>query len=159
MSENEIKYGKNGIDVNSFSEIFELINKINKKYTKLQRQIVSESNLTPPQYSILQTLWKSDGVPFKDLATACCCSQSTITGIIDTMEKNNLVTREMNPNDRRSILVKLTEKGKKLEELTPPIIIATKSCCSGFEAEETNYLNFLLKKLFNSFEISELSKC
>ena len=107
MSENEIKHGNNEIDVNLFSEIFELINKINKKYTKLQRQIVSESNLTPPQYSILQTLWKSDGLPFKDLATACCCSQSTITGIIDTMEKNKLVTREMNPNDRRSILVKL----------------------------------------------------
>jgi len=159
MNEINVKNVSNGSEIISFSEIFELINRINKKYRKLQRRVIKESNLTPPQYSILQELWKSDEKPFKMLALACCCSQSTITGIIDTMEKNNLVTRESNPNDRRSLLVKLTEKGKNLKSLPRPIKFVVKDCCGGFEAEEIKYLVHLLKKLDNSFEMNEMDVC
>ncbi|MFW9874543.1 MAG: MarR family winged helix-turn-helix transcriptional regulator [Candidatus Thorarchaeota archaeon] len=143
----------------NFSEIFQLINILSKKYEKLQRQIVKSENLTPPQYSILMELWKSDGKPFKDLASACCCSPSTITGIIDTMERNDLVYRENNPNDRRSLLVKLTEKGKEIKKITPPIKIILTNCCEGFTSEEVDRLTQLLNKLSNSFELSGLEKC
>ena len=155
MSENE-SIGDNTCD---FSGIFQIIGKLNKKYEKLQRQIVKKDNLTPPQYSILTQLWESDGKQFKELASACCCSPSTITGIIDTMEKHNLVFRDSNPEDRRSLLVKLTEKGKKIETVTPPIKIILNNCCEGFTTEEVEKLNQLLNKLSNSFEISGLDKC
>jgi len=145
MNELNIESIDNDVEIISFSEIFELINRINKKYKKLQRRVIKESNLTPPQYSILQELWKSDEKPFK--------------GIIDTMEKNNLVTRESNPNDRRSLLVKLTEKGKNLKSLPRPIKFVVKDCCGGFEAEEIKYLVHLLKKLDNSFEMNEMDVC
>lgn len=104
-------------------------------------------------------LWKSDGKQFKDLASACCCSPSTITGIIDTMEKNDLVYRENHPNDRRSLLVKLTEKGKKIRNSTPPIKIILTNCCEGFTTEEVDRLTHLLNKLSDSFELSGLEKC
>ena len=159
MNEINVKYESNSSEIIYFTEIFELINRINKKYKKLQRRVVKESNLTPPQYSILQELWKSDEKPFKMLANACCCSQSTVTGIIDTMEKNNLVTREANPNDRRSLLVKLTENGKKLKSLPQPIKFIIKDCCDGFEAEEINFLIHLLKKLDLSFDLDEMDIC
>lgn len=159
MNDINIKNAANDFELISFSEIFELITKISKKYKKLQRQVVKESNLTPPQYAILQELWKSDEKPFKMLAIACCCSQSTITGIIDTMEKNNLVTREANPNDRRSLLVKLTDKGKNLKSLPRPIKFVVKDCCEGFEVEEIKYLIHLLKKLDKSFELNEMNIC
>lgn len=159
MNEINIESVNNDLEIISFSEIFELINRINKKYKKLQRRVIKESNLTPPQYLILQELWKSDEKPFKMLALASCCSQSTITGVIDTMEKNHLVTREVNPNDRRSLLVKLTEKGKNLKSLPRPIKFVVKDCCDGFEAEETNYLTHLLKKLDKSFELDEMDIC
>ncbi|MFW9948689.1 MAG: MarR family winged helix-turn-helix transcriptional regulator, partial [Candidatus Thorarchaeota archaeon] len=68
---------------NNFSEIFNLINIIYKKYGRLHREVMSEEKLTPAQYSILELLWESDGKQFKELSTACCCSQSTITGIVD----------------------------------------------------------------------------
>ncbi|MFX0043636.1 MAG: MarR family winged helix-turn-helix transcriptional regulator [Candidatus Hodarchaeota archaeon] len=147
------------VEVISFSEIFELINRINKKYKKLQRRVVKESNLTPSQYSILKELWDSDEKPFKMLALARCCSQSTITGIIDTMEKNKLVMRVANPNDRRSLLVKLTDKGKNLKSLPQPIVLVVKDCCDGFEAEEVKKLTQLLRKLDNSFELDESDIC
>ena len=126
MTENDSNCDNGTCEVIEFTEIFSLITKLNKKYEKLQRQIVKDENLTPPQYSILNQLWKSDGKQFKELASACCCSPSTITGIVDTMEKKELVYREANPNDRRSLLVKLTPKGREVEKVTPPIKIILK---------------------------------
>ncbi|MHA2392128.1 MAG: MarR family winged helix-turn-helix transcriptional regulator [Promethearchaeota archaeon] len=159
MPENESNCEGEECVVLNFSEIFQLINILNKKYEKLQRRIVKEENLTPPQYSILTELWKSDGKQFKELASACCCSPSTITGIVDTMEKNDLVYRENNPYDRRSLLVKLTDKGKDIESTTPPIKIILTNCCEGFSPEEVEQLTLLLHKLSDSFELSGLEKC
>ena len=159
MSINDSNCEEGTCEALNFSDIFQLINMLNKKYEKLQRRVVKSENLTPPQYSILMELWKSDGKQFKELASACCCSPSTITGIIDNMEKNDLVHRENNPKDRRSLLVKLTEKGKEIKSTIPPIKIILTNCCEGFTPEEVEQLTHLLNKLSDSFELSGLEKC
>lgn len=159
MSEDESNCESDTCTVLNFSEIFQLINLLNKKYEKLQRRVVQNEDLTPPQYSILSELWKSDGKQFKELASACCCSPSTITGIVDNMESKNLVYRDKNPNDRRSLLVKLTNKGKEIESTTPPIKIVLTNCCEGFTPKEVEKLTQLLHKLSDSFELSGLDKC
>ena len=158
MSEKDSNCENGTCEVYDFSTIFQLINILNKKYDKLQRQIVKNKNLTPPQHSILMQLWESNGKRFKELASACCCSPSTITGIIDTMEKHDLVYRENNPEDRRSLLVKLTDKGKSIENKTRPIKISLQNCCKGFLSEDIENLTHLLKKLSDSFELGELDK-
>jgi len=159
MSENNSDCENNGCEIIDFSEIFHIINILNKKYKSLQRRVVKIESLTPPQYSILTELWKSDGKQFKELASACCCSPSTVTGIVDTMEKNELVYREKNPNDRRSLLVKLTDKGKNIQSSTPSIKIVLTNCCEGFSPEDAEQLTKLLNKLSDSFEITGLDKC
>ena len=159
MSENKINCEDNNCVVLDFSEIYKLINRINKKFEKLQRKIIQKENLTTAQYSILQQLWKTDGVQFKTLAEACCCSQSTITGIVDTMEKKDIVVRKDNPEDRRSVLVILTEKGKTLENETPKMNSILDNCCSGFDPNDVEILTILLKKLEKSFSDTELNSC
>lgn len=134
------------------ADVFELISKINKKYEKIQRKNIQELNITPTQHFILRELWMSDGRQFKELADSCDCTRSTITGVIDTMEENKLVTREKNPNDRRSTLVKLTEKGKELKNATPPIESMVNGCCPEINQEEIETLGKLLQKLLNSLK-------
>ncbi|MCL5292171.1 MAG: MarR family transcriptional regulator [Actinobacteria bacterium] len=133
--------------VESGPEVFQLIDVVNKKLKRLQRRVIREADLTPPQYSILAMLWEKDGRPFNELASACCCSRATITGIIDTMEKKGLVKREPNPGDRRSLLVKLTEKGEALRRSAPTPQSIFGNCCSGIEPEEFGQLDRLLRKL------------
>ena len=159
MSDNNINCENNNCVVLDFSEIYKLNNRINKKFEKLQRRIIQKENLTTAQYSILQQLWKKDGIKFKQLADACCCSQSTITGIVDTMEKKDVVIRKMNPEDRRSVLVMLTDKGKKLEKKTPNINSILDNCCSGFDPNDIQLLTILLKKLDKSLVDPELDSC
>ena len=159
MSDNNINCEANNCIVLDFSEIYRLNNRINKKFEKLQRRIIQKENLTTAQYSILQQLWKNDGIKFKQLADACCCSQSTITGIVDTMEKKDVVIRKMNPEDRRSVLVMLTDKGKKLEKETPNINSILDNCCSGFDPNDIQLLTILLKKLDKSLVDPESDSC
>ena len=159
MSDNNINCEANNCIVLDFSEIYKLNNRINKKFEKLQRRIIQKENLTTAQYSILQQLWKNDGIKFKQLAEACCCSQSTITGIVDTMEKKDVVIRKMNPEDRRSVLVMLTDKGKKLEKETPNINSILDNCCSGFDPNDIQLLTILLKKLDKSLVDPESDSC
>ena len=130
--------------------VFELITKINRRYEKIQRKNIQNLNLTPSQHMILRQLWESDGRQFKDLAECCECTRPTITGVIDTMESNLLVTRESNPKDRRSLLVKLTDKGKNLKNDAPQLETMVNGCCSGINQEEIVSLGQLLQKLLDS---------
>ena len=90
---------------------------------------------------------------FKDLAVACNCSRSTITGVVDTMEKKGLVKRVPHPNDRRGTLVKLTKKGKALKESTPSIDSLTSNCCKGVDTNDLTMLKILLQRLSDSLTI------
>ncbi len=134
-------------------EIFQLIKVVEKKLKRIQRETVGKAGLTPPQYFILTLLWEKDGRPFKELASAAQCSRATMTGIVDILERKELVTREPNPSDRRSLLVKLTEKGNALKQTTPTLESIFSNCCTGLEPDEIRRLGALLRKLDDSLTI------
>ena len=74
----------------------------------------------------------------------------TITGTFDVMEKKGLVTREPNPDDRRSLLARLTAEGRALQDSAPGLDKTFGSCCVGLEPDEFQQLGWLLSKLNNS---------
>ncbi len=139
-------------------EIFQLIDLVNKKLKEIQRETIKEADLTPPQYFVLTLLWARDGRPFKELAAACYCSRATMTGIVDTLEKKELVNRAPNPEDRRSLLVELTEKGESLKRSTPSLEKIFRCCCAGLEPDEAQQLSRLLKKLDASLSTEPCSE-
>lgn len=140
-------------ETGSIPEIFELITDLAKKLDQLQRLVMRESNLTPPQYNILNVLTGSEGQSLSQLAAANNCTRPTMTSLVDTLEKKKLVIREPNPGDRRSILVKLTEKGEVLKQSLPSLNRVFGSCCSGLEPVDRQQLSSLLKKLDASLDL------
>jgi DNA-binding MarR family transcriptional regulator len=134
----------------SMPEVFRLIEQVSKKLKQFQRRTMREAGLTPAQYFILSVLWEKDRIPFKDLAAASLTSRPTITGIVDTLEKKGLVTREPNLDDRRSLLVSLTEKGKALRQATLTLESVFTSCCSSLTLAETQQITALLQILNNT---------
>ena len=136
------------------TDVFELLDQVARQLRDIQRETVREANLTPPQYQTLRLLWVQDGRPFKELAASNGCTPPTMTGIVDTLEKKGLVTRQPNPADRRSLLVTLTEKGRALEGSTPNLERIYASCCVGLSAEEFRQLGSLLQKLHQSLDCS-----
>ncbi len=139
-----------------FMDLFHLIKRIGKDFDYIEREIllkrpkISMKEITPPQLFILRILWKEDGFPLKYLATAAKCSRSTMSGVVDTMEKNGLIIRVPNPKDGRSTLIKLTELGNDIKRFTPPLDTYLMSHCKDISKEELQMLILLLKKFSSS---------
>jgi DNA-binding MarR family transcriptional regulator len=76
---------------------------------------LSESGVTPTQWTVLMCLWKDDGLSFTELGKKLSFDHPTITGVVDRMEREKLVKRRRDHIDRRVVKVFLTPKGKNLE--------------------------------------------
>ncbi|MEM5779524.1 MAG: MarR family transcriptional regulator [Lawsonibacter sp.] len=72
-------------------------------------------DVTPIQYSVLKCLWDTDMQTPTQLSQILQVDTSTITGLIERMERKSLVTRTYSQEDRRSIQVCLTEEGRRLQ--------------------------------------------
>jgi DNA-binding MarR family transcriptional regulator len=77
-------------------------------------QRLSAYGLTPPQYFVFNALWMGDGVSAGELGDRVSLDGSTLTGIIDRMERSGYVERRPNPDDRRSVLIFLTPTAREL---------------------------------------------
>jgi len=77
-------------------------------------QQLSSFGLTSPQYFVFNALWMGDGISVGQLGERVSLDSSTLTGIIDRMERSGYVERRLNPDDRRSVLVFLTAKAREV---------------------------------------------
>ena len=134
------------IDLDDFGSVVNLIDKINKKLFRIYYDFITSLGMTPQQYYILGYLWENNCVPLNELAKVHGTAKSTITGIVDTMEKNGLVVRDRGSADRRVIHICLSEKGKKMKDQTIDLNAITNKCCSGITQEEIQQLKRLLTK-------------
>jgi DNA-binding MarR family transcriptional regulator len=85
----------------------------------------AEHNMSPGRFTVMMLLYdKIAGNPIPqtpaDLAEMSGVTRATITGLVDTLEKDGLVTRRHDSGDRRMMLVHLTPKGHAmLQEILP----------------------------------------
>jgi DNA-binding MarR family transcriptional regulator len=85
----------------------------------------NEHNISPGRFTVLMLLYdKFAGEPLPrtpaELADKAGVTRATITGLVDTLERDGLVTREHDSGDRRMMLVHLTHKGHTaLREILP----------------------------------------
>lgn len=76
---------------------------------------------------------------------------ATLTGILDRLEKANLVEKNSHPEDRRALSVCLTEQGRQLtENLVALAETANQDFLEPLTSEEQLILRLLLKKLYLS---------
>ncbi len=150
IQEFELKY-----EDGSIHEIFNLILKIEKRLDQFERLVFKASNLTPPQYSVLNVLTGNVGASLSQLAAACHSSRSTMTSLVDNLEKKRLVIRKSHPKDRRSLLVALTDKGKSLKQSVPNLNHIYEDCCPSLEPDELQQLSLLLKKLESALDFEK----
>jgi MarR family transcriptional regulator, organic hydroperoxide resistance regulator len=77
--------------------------------------------LTPFHYLVLCCLWEEDGLSTSGIADKLKQLGATLTGVVDRMEDRNLVYRERDADDRRIVRIWLTDEGKRLMKVLPPL--------------------------------------
>lgn len=83
-----------------------------------------------------------------ELADFAGVTRATITGLVDTLEKDGLVVRKPDPQDRRMMNVEMTEKGVNLlQAMVPEHFQRVASIVSPLSCEERSLLQGLLAKI------------
>ena len=77
--------------------------------------------LTTFHWVVLCCLWEEDALATSRIGERLQQVGGTLTGVLDRMEERGVVRRERDANDRRIWRIWLTEAGKELEKVLPPI--------------------------------------
>ncbi|RUS96642.1 putative HTH-type transcriptional regulator YetL [Dulcicalothrix desertica PCC 7102] len=101
------------------------------KFTLLMQLYVAPEGLTPSEF-----------------ADRVGVTRATITGLLDGLEREELVKREAHPNDRRRLIIRLTEKGKQLvAKVLPDHFCRTTGLMANLTPAEKKTLIKLLNKV------------
>jgi len=93
-----------------------LLAKAYQRACALYKEEFDSYDLTPQQFGVLAFLWIEDGLSQAELSARSQIDRTTVGGIIDRLEKEGLVERANDPDDRRAFKVMLSEKGKAMED-------------------------------------------
>jgi DNA-binding MarR family transcriptional regulator len=81
---------------------------------RLTKELARQVDLTGPQLTVLKMLEGLGDLSLSELSERIRAQNSTVTGIIDRMERESLVVRTRSTEDRRVVKIKLTDKGSKI---------------------------------------------
>lgn len=84
--------------------------RLNRNFTEAGYDVTCE------QWVLLANLWRSNGQSQQELAGISCKDKTSVTRLIDGLEKRNLVVRTPDKVDRRQKLIYLTNKGKEFQQ-------------------------------------------
>lgn len=104
------------------SDVDQVLEAILYLYTESRRitkELAKRADLTGPQLTVVKLLEAFGDLSLSELSDKIRAQNSTVTGIIDRMEREDLVTRERSKEDRRVVYIKLTAKGRELAREIP----------------------------------------
>jgi len=94
-----------------------LVSKIHHVSGRVFSRLLKEyrvEDINPAQGRVLFPLWKDDGISIQELAERTALGKSTLTRMLDRLENDGQVRRVPSPDDRRKIMIFLTEKNKEM---------------------------------------------
>lgn len=132
-------------------EIAKLFFELNKVIQAVMRKNFESVGITLPQGVVIGTLLEGGAMKISDLSKKISLSNSTISGIVDRLEKQQIVTRIRGENDRRTVYVKLTPEFEETfrKNHQKATVCFAKSINSGTpeELEQITEALILLKKI------------
>tara|TARA_B100000029_G_scaffold464048_1_gene497726 strand:- start:174 stop:596 length:423 start_codon:yes stop_codon:yes gene_type:complete len=127
--------------------ITEYLSDISLNYFALIRKLSSKFELTLSQTLVLLYI-PFDGITISDLSDKLGVDISTMTRNIQRIEKKGLIIRMVNENDRRSIKIQLSNRGRTVSEsLTQQISINMENILKKYNFDEVQKIQNALESL------------
>jgi DNA-binding MarR family transcriptional regulator len=117
----------------------------------LDRQCLNELGISPVHWSVLGALSRpkvKDGMSFSDLTEYLRVSRQNLDGVLKRLERDGLVQRVMNTQDRRAKIVALTPEGfKNWEKLQQKFFDFYQQALNGIPLDDVVTMIHLLNKV------------
>ena len=115
---------------------------------KLLRTHIGRHDISTAQWFLLRVLWEEEGLSQRELSERVNTTEPTTQSALLRMEKQGIIRRAKNPNDRRANRIYLTTKGRKLEAKMIPYAIAVVDVASrGLTGAEVATLKTLVNRV------------
>jgi DNA-binding MarR family transcriptional regulator len=133
--------------------IFLIFTAQNKLRTYLNNALVTANvRVTFVQAGILFLLKQSNGRTMSDLSQLIGVDNSTLTGLVDRLEKAGFVVRQASTTDRRSLLIQVTPEGITEGDRAKLVIKrVNEEIKTGYSLEEIEIFKGILRSFFNKF--------
>ena len=86
-----------------------------RKIIKEYKPYLDKLDLTYTQYIVMMVLWDQEEINVKQLGEKLFLDSGTLTPLLKKLEKKGYITRSRSSSDERNLIIKITSKGKKLE--------------------------------------------
>jgi len=83
--------------------------------TKIYAPYLDELGITYPQYIVLLALWEKDKLSVSEIGERLYLESNTLTPLLKRMEQKELILRKRSIEDERTVIISLTELGKKMK--------------------------------------------
>lgn len=108
-------------------------------------------DIGPGQGRILFALWQEDGVPINQLIKKTLLRKSTLSELLDSLETAGHVRRVQSEEDRRKVLIELTEKTRKLLNVYIEVSVEmTNIFYKDFQSEEIEQFEGYLQRVLDN---------
>lgn len=118
-------------------------------------KFLSKYNFSQAKFLILMILMrnpKKSLIP-TEIARIMGVKKPTITGVIDGLLRENLVTREQDESDRRKIMIKISKKGiEQIEKILPEYFTHMNKIMDNFDEFQLNSMKDLLINVLSNTE-------
>lgn len=132
-----------------------LMEQIVKRYRQvaLEALRINEAGLTVDQWVVLKQISENNGSSQVEIGQSTVKDAPTTTRIIDQLVKKNLISKQLDPEDRRRYMVFITEKGQKMIERLLPVVQAYRQIpVKDFSAGDQQTLIRLLQRMITNLE-------
>ena len=115
---------------------------------RVRSRLHADFNVTLPRFDVMAALYDAPaGLSMGEVSRRLMVSNGNVTGIVERLDREGLVWRRTNPDDRRSQLVCLTNSGRTtFEEMAEAHEGWISEMLSGLSEEEVEQLKYLLGK-------------
>lgn len=112
-------------------------------------EVVRPYGLSYARYELLTLLSfsKTGELPLSKIGDRLQVHPASVTGAVDKLEQQGLVTRVPHPEDRRAVLARITEQGRRIAEDSTAALNSGPFAGIGLTARDTEQLVALLTKL------------
>lgn len=115
---------------------------------KRSGNIFEQGGLTTAQFSVLETLYHKGEMTISQATKKILSTPGNMTVVIKNLEKEKLISRIENPDDKRAKIIKITEKGNNLiENIFPKHIQDLEDSFSTLSSDEKENIIILLKEI------------
>lgn len=130
-------------------EIEKYLRKVDYIIRKKGREILNDFNITVPQFTALQILISEGDLTIGELSQKMALACSTITDLIDRMEKSGLVVRKKDDKDKRVVRVEVQPIGYEIvQKVLDKRIDYLAEKLKGFKGEDKKFLREALESLY-----------